>query len=101
MTCNLRSCRGKSLTLLREWLSPPQLSQYEKDKTFETIGSKTGKQYHIKQGNQQNVFDLDGAGRAAPKWRRNRCKVSEVKWRGMSRTGFSTASVASGTSCKR
>jgi hypothetical protein len=52
----------KSLALLREWLSPAQLSQYEKDKTFETIGSKTGKRYRIEQGNQQNVFELDEDG---------------------------------------
>jgi hypothetical protein len=31
-------------------------------KTFETVGSKTGKRYRIKQGNQQNVFELDETG---------------------------------------
>lgn len=60
MTCEAAEC--KSLALLREWLSPAQLSQYEKDKTFETVGSKTGKRYRIKQGSQQNVFELDEAG---------------------------------------
>jgi len=60
VTCE--AAERKSLTLLREWLSPGQLSQYEKDKTFETIGSKTGKRYRIKQGNQQNVFELDEKG---------------------------------------
>jgi hypothetical protein len=61
----MTSCEAaerKSLTLLREWLSPAQLSQYEKDKAFETVGSKTGKRYRIKQGHQQNVFELDETG---------------------------------------
>jgi hypothetical protein len=31
-------------------------------KTFETVGSKTGKRYRIKQGNQQNVFELNETG---------------------------------------
>jgi hypothetical protein len=53
----------KSLALLCEWLSPEQFSQYEKDKAFETVGSKTGKRYRIKQGNQLNVFELDEKGR--------------------------------------
>jgi hypothetical protein len=60
VTCE--AAEHKSLALLREWLSPAQLAQYEKDKTFETVGSKTGKRYRIKQGNQQNVFELDEMG---------------------------------------
>ena len=60
MTC--AAAERKSLALLREWLSPAQLCQYEKDKAFETIGSKTGKRYRIKQGHQQNVFELDDKG---------------------------------------
>jgi hypothetical protein len=60
VTCEAAEC--KSLALLREWLSPAQLSQYEKDKAFESVGSKTGKRYRIKQGNQQNVFELDETG---------------------------------------
>jgi hypothetical protein len=60
VTCE--AAERKSLALLREWLSPAQLSQYEKDKAFETIGSKTGKRYRIRQGHQQNVFELDDKG---------------------------------------
>jgi hypothetical protein len=60
VTCE--AAERKSLALLREWLSPEQLSQYEKDKAFEIIGSKTGKRYRIKQGNQQNVFEVDEKG---------------------------------------
>jgi hypothetical protein len=62
VTCE--AAERKSLALLREWLSPAQLSQYEKDKTFETVGSTTGKRYRVKQGNQQNVFELDEYGQA-------------------------------------
>jgi hypothetical protein len=49
----------KSRILLREWLSPEQLAQYERHRCFEVVGSKTGKRYRIQEGRQQNVFELD------------------------------------------
>jgi hypothetical protein len=49
----------KSRILLREWLTPEQLSQYARNRGFEAFGSKTGKRYLIQEGRQQNVFELE------------------------------------------
>jgi hypothetical protein len=54
-----RDAESKSKTLLREWLSPEQLAQFERNRCFEVIGCKTGKRYRIQEGQQQNVFELD------------------------------------------
>jgi hypothetical protein len=53
----------KSRILLCEWLSPAQLAQFERNRFFEVVGSKTGKRYHILECLQQNVFELDKKGR--------------------------------------
>src|SRR5689334_4190625 len=45
---------SKSNLLLREWLFPEQLVQYEAMGAFEVIGSETGKRYRIQEGRQQN-----------------------------------------------
>ena len=53
----------KSRILLRQWLSPEQLTQYDARGAFEVIGSKTGKRYRIEGRRQQNVCELDRKGR--------------------------------------
>jgi hypothetical protein len=60
--------KSKSEILLREWLFPEQLAQYEAMGAFEVIGSKTGKRYRIQEGRQQNVYELDGKGRRIRGW---------------------------------
>ncbi len=56
------------LKLLKEWLSPEQLAQYNANKYFEVIGSDSGKRYRISHGAAMNVHELDGAGRPRIGW---------------------------------
>jgi hypothetical protein len=58
--------RGRKL--LREWLSPAQLAQYDAHNYFEVTGSYTGKRYRIRHGMGANVYELDDAGRPRAGW---------------------------------
>lgn len=49
--------RGEKL--LREWLSPQQLAQYEGNRYFDVIGSSSKRRYRITQGRSFNVLLLD------------------------------------------
>jgi hypothetical protein len=62
-TSDLRGCK-----LLREWLSPEQLAQYDEHGYFEVTGCRTGKRYRISHGVGLNVYELDGAGRPRAGW---------------------------------
>jgi hypothetical protein len=53
----------RGLSLLRSWLTPDQLAQYDRENAFEVTGSATGKRYRIEHGRQQNVIELDAEGR--------------------------------------
>jgi hypothetical protein len=55
---------SKSVALLREWLSPAQLAQYDKGKYFDVTGS-AGKRYLIKNGIQNNILEYDESGTKA------------------------------------
>jgi hypothetical protein len=59
---------AKAEALLKEWLSPVQLVQYERNRWFEVVGSRTGKRYRIKERQQQNVYELDAKGRPIRGW---------------------------------
>jgi hypothetical protein len=59
---------AKAEALLKEWLSPVQLVQYERNRWFEVVGSKTGKRYRIQERQQQNVYELDAKGRPIRGW---------------------------------
>lgn len=49
--------------LLREWLSPAQLAQYDRERAFEVIGSATGARYRIDAAPSSfNVSRLDERG---------------------------------------
>lgn len=61
-----REARG--LKLLREWLSPEQLAQYDASGYFDVIGCDTGKRYRICHGTSMNVYELDRAGHALVCW---------------------------------
>jgi hypothetical protein len=54
---------GRSLRLLREWLSPTQREQFAKRGYFEVIGSDSGKRYRIHAGASVNVCEMDERGR--------------------------------------
>ncbi|WP_439924472.1 hypothetical protein [Nitrobacter sp. JJSN] len=58
-----RTPEGRSLRLLREWLSPLQRTQFAKKGYFEVVGSDTGKQYRIYPGTMLNVCEIDEKGR--------------------------------------
>lgn len=52
----------KGLELLRSWLTPEQLKQYDQHRHFEVVGSDTGKRYRIQHGRQMNIEELDSNG---------------------------------------
>ena len=54
---------GRSLRLLREWLSPTQREQFATKGHFEVVGSDSGKRYRIHAGASANVCELDEGGR--------------------------------------
>jgi hypothetical protein len=58
--------RGRKL--LRDWLSPEQLAQYDALNYFEVTGCHTGKRYLIRHGMGTNVYELDDAGRPVTGW---------------------------------
>jgi hypothetical protein len=54
---------GRSLRLLREWLSPAQREQFARKGYFEVVGSDSGKRYRIHAGASVNVCEIDKRGR--------------------------------------
>jgi hypothetical protein len=57
-----RTAEEKGLALLKQWLSPAQLTQYEKYHYFEITGGDSGKHYRIRPTRQMNVDELDQHG---------------------------------------
>lgn len=57
----------KSLALLRDWLSPLQRDQFDKDRAFDVVGGATGKRYRIRFPalGGFNVDELDANGLTA------------------------------------
>ena len=62
------TCERRGLKLLREWLSPEQLAQYDANRYFDVTGCDTGTRYRIHHGASMNVHELDGAGRPHVGW---------------------------------
>jgi hypothetical protein len=58
----------RGLRLLKEWLSPEQLAQYDIHKYFDVIGRHTGRRYRIRHGTSANISELDSAGRPVVGW---------------------------------
>ena len=54
---------GRSLGLLRHWLSPVQAAQFAEKGYFEVVGGDTGKRYRIYAGAATNVCEVDEKGR--------------------------------------
>ena len=61
-----RDARG--LELLKDWLSPEQLTCYDQYKYFEVIGSDSARVYRIHHGTQTNVEQLDSIGKPVCRW---------------------------------
>ena len=49
--------------LLREWLSPQQLAQFDANRYFDVVGCETGRRYRIHYGSSSNIDELDDRGR--------------------------------------
>ncbi len=54
----------RSVQLLRSWLTPAQLEQFEKDQSFEVVGNATGTRYRVEKGFNYNIYALSEDGRA-------------------------------------
>lgn len=54
---------GRSLQLLRHWLSPAQRAQYAHSGYFDVVGGDTGNRYRIYTGASTNVCEIDENGR--------------------------------------
>ena len=57
---NTSDARG--LRLMRRWLLPHQLAEFDHSGSFEVVGCNSGKRYRIYRGAAQNVFEIDDAG---------------------------------------
>ena len=55
--------RGNNL--LKPWLSPEQLAQYESYRYFDVIGDQSGKRYRIRYGIAMNVCEMNSRGKIA------------------------------------
>jgi len=51
------------IKLLKDWLSPEQLTQYESYRYFDVIGGLSGKRYRIRYGVGMNIHEIDSRGR--------------------------------------
>jgi len=58
-----KTAEGRSLRLLRQWLSPAQRVQFAEMSYFEVVGGDTGKRYRIYAGAATNVCEVDDNGR--------------------------------------
>jgi hypothetical protein len=63
-----RTALEKGLALLKQWLSPAQLAQYEKYGYFEVTGGDSGKRYRIRRTHQMNVDELNEHGVRTVTW---------------------------------
>src|ERR1700750_359309 len=59
---------ARGLKLLKEWLSPEQLAQYNANGFFDVIGCDSGNRYRIHHGAAMNIVEIDDAGRARAGW---------------------------------
>jgi len=58
----------RSLELMRRWLSPEQLEQFDTRGYFDVVGSHTGRRYRIRIGTSTNIYELDGLERSVARW---------------------------------
>jgi hypothetical protein len=78
--------QAQGLKLLREWLSPEQLAQLDKNNCFDVIGCYSGKRYRIRHDTVMNIYEIDHAideqasgkrkARAARRLARVRCSAN-------------------------
>jgi len=64
--CTESELRG--IKLLREWLSPVQLAQFDLYGYFDVVGCDSGKTYRICYRSGTNIYELDRDGRRKVGW---------------------------------
>jgi hypothetical protein len=64
----LNEGEARGLALLKEWLSPDQLAQFNAHGHFDVTGCHSGKRYRIRHGVGMNIYELDYAGRPLTGW---------------------------------
>lgn len=60
LTLAPRRAETASIELMKGWLSPRQLEQYERTSAFDVVGCATGRRYRITESPNYNVIDLAG-----------------------------------------
>ena len=58
----------RAFSLLKDWLSPEQLAQYESEGQFEVVGCHTGKRYRIRRAGHMNIDELSKQGSRVAVW---------------------------------
>jgi hypothetical protein len=58
----VENSQARGTRLLRAWLSPKQLAQFDAKGHFDVIGCDSGKRYRIRHGASANVHELDEGG---------------------------------------
>ena len=58
----------RGINLLKEWLSPEQLAQYQSYGYFDVIGRQSGKRYRIRYGTAMNICEMNSRGKIAAGW---------------------------------
>ena len=58
----------KGIALLREWLAPQQLAQFDACGHFDVVGCHSGKKYRICYASGTNVYELGSDGRRKAGW---------------------------------
>ena len=59
---------ARGLKLLRGWLSPEQLAQYDAKSYFDVTGCDSGRRYRIRHGTSMNINEIDHAGHPGACW---------------------------------
>ncbi|MET0723260.1 MAG: hypothetical protein ABWY64_20900 [Tardiphaga sp.] len=59
---------ARGLVLLKQWLTPEQLAQYNAQRYFDVTGCHSGKRYRIRHGVGMNIYELDASGRPLAGW---------------------------------
>jgi hypothetical protein len=63
-----RAAEKRAVALLREWMTPEQLKQWDTREDFDVIGCDTGTRYRITCGTTMNIHQLDGEHRPVNRW---------------------------------
>ena len=63
-----RQAEKRALTLLREWLTPDQLKQWDARDEFDVIGGDTGTRYRITRGTAMNIYQFGDTRSAVKQW---------------------------------